>query len=89
LAYFSACGLVGAALGVVGLRLYWTIEEMENGPGPFFNRIELAAGLESVLWEAGLLLALAIGVYVLASFSHTASSTPSAQAVDQPGGESA
>ena len=68
LAFFVVCGLMGAALGLVGLHIYSIVENLNNfgglagtGKGDI-----LAAGLEEMLWEAGSLFGLALVVYLLA-----------------------
>jgi hypothetical protein len=74
LAFFVVCGLLGAALGLVGLHIYSIV----NALGEFRslgNGEIVAAGLVSMIWEAGSLLGLATLVYLLA---------PPAETVDEP-----
>jgi hypothetical protein len=71
-AYFAVCGLLGAALGVIGLRLYLIVEDLEH-VGGLFRRQTVAIGLDSMLWESGLLLGLAMAVYLLAPAAPVAS----------------
>jgi hypothetical protein len=69
LAFFAVCGLLGAALGLVGLHIYSIVEELNNIGGSFggIGKADVvAAGLESMLWEAGSLFGLAFAVYLLA-----------------------
>jgi hypothetical protein len=80
LAFFAVCGLLGAAAGLVGLRIYSIVnsigefKSLGNGNGEI-----VASGLASMLWEAGSLLGLATLVYLLA---------PAAEAVQEPAGRS-
>jgi hypothetical protein len=66
LSFFVVCGLVGAAFGVFGLRVYLIVENLEGGPGGTFRRFVVANGIELLLWECGLLLGVAAAVYLLA-----------------------
>jgi hypothetical protein len=67
LAFFVVCGLLGAALGLVGLHIFLIVEELAHGDlGSRGNGEILAYSLTSMLWEAGSLLALAAVVYLLA-----------------------
>jgi hypothetical protein len=66
LAFFAVSGLIGGALAVVGLRVYMIVEETHNGTSGFLNRDVVANDLTDMLWEAGLLLGLAVTVYLLA-----------------------
>lgn len=69
---FVVCGLDGFALAVFGLSLYETIEEAKGLAGFRGGGDLLAAGLERTLWESGILLGLAAGVYLLAPKRRTA-----------------
>lgn len=62
-AFFLVCGLLGGALGVVGLRLYGIVE-LDTG-GQFVNQAA-ANGLADMMWQAGVLAGLAVTVYLLA-----------------------
>ncbi len=64
--FFAVCGLLGAALAVCGLRTYDLIETVSQGGFGDTRRDLLASGLASILWETGLLVALAFAVYLLA-----------------------
>lgn len=70
LAFFAVCGLLGAALGLVGLHIYSIVEGLNQSGGFTGLRNEkaeiLASGLASMLWEAGSLFGLAFVVYLLA-----------------------
>jgi hypothetical protein len=63
LAFFAVCGLLGAALALLGLHIYLTVEGL-NDLGE--RGLILADCLESMLWDTGSLVALAIAVYLLA-----------------------
>jgi hypothetical protein len=62
------CGLLGAALGLVGLHIYSIVDELNHlgGLGGIRKGEILAAGLRDMLWEDGSLLGLAMVVYLLA-----------------------
>jgi hypothetical protein len=67
LALFTVCGLLGASLAVAGLRIYQIVKESEpDGIGHSIRGLTVADGLSEMLFEAGLLAALAIAVYLLA-----------------------
>lgn len=65
LAFFVVCGLLGAALALVGLHVYSIVEEW-NAFGGIKDGELVASGLGSMLWEAGSLFGLAAAVYLLA-----------------------
>lgn len=65
LAFFVVCGLLGAALGLVGLHVFSIVEELDNFRGAGHAEI-VALGLRSMLWEVGSVLGLASAVYLLA-----------------------
>ncbi len=66
LAFFAVCGLLAAALAVFGLEIYVIVENLNEG-GRFDPKDRvLAAGLETLLWQTGLLVAIALAVYLLA-----------------------
>jgi hypothetical protein len=70
LAFFVVCGLLGAAAGIIGLRIY----SIANSIGEFKslgNGEIVADGLADMLWEAGLLLGLATLIYLLAPAAET------------------
>lgn len=68
------CGLLGAALAVSGLDIYGIVESFGDfgGIGGIAKRRILAAGLESLMWQTGVLVALALAVYLLAPPSEEA-----------------
>ncbi len=68
LAFFAVCGLLGAALAIVGLNVY----EMVKGLGGFEEtKAEILAGeLRYTLLEAGTLFGLAAIVYLIAPQAH-------------------
>jgi hypothetical protein len=74
LAFFAVCGLLGIALGLVGLHVYSIIEGL-GGTSGNFRQVLLANDLESMVWEAGSVLGLAVVVYLLA---------PPAETVEEP-----
>lgn len=71
LAFFAVCGLLGAALGLVGLHTYLIVDQLNHAGGAFsgggnFKAETVAGGLSSILLDGGVLLGLAAGVYLLA-----------------------
>jgi hypothetical protein len=68
LAFFAVCGLLGAALALLGLHVYLIVESLHNlgEKGAIF-----ADGLQSMLWDTGSLVGLAIAVYLLAPPAET------------------
>lgn len=71
LAFFAVCGLLGAALGLIGMHTYLTVESLNHAGGVFpgggnFKAETLAEGLTSILFDGGILVGLAAGVYLLA-----------------------
>jgi hypothetical protein len=69
LAFFAVCGLIGAAVGIAGLQIYSTVREMEaaSGSGPFGSKGDLLAnGIDSILYQGGLITAVALIVFLLA-----------------------
>jgi uncharacterized membrane protein YhhN len=65
LSFFVVCGLIGAAVGVIGLRIYGIVEGVETSSRGF-QKLVVSGELSSMLWQAGLLLGLAAAVYLLA-----------------------
>lgn len=59
LGYLVVCGLVGAAAGVFGLRIYNIVEILEETGIRSLRNQGLALGLETLLFDTGLLLGLA------------------------------
>jgi len=70
LAFFVVCGLLGGALGLVGMHIYSIVETLDRfgsrGLTGFGKGEIVATGLRSMLFEAGSLLGLAAVVYLLA-----------------------
>jgi hypothetical protein len=65
LAFLAVCGLIGAALALVGVHVYLIVRAAERNFGT--ERAEIVAqGLTLLLWEAGSLLGFAWAVYLLA-----------------------
>ena len=73
IALFAVCGLLGAALALAGLRIYSLVEALSDHFGLPSHEI-FAEDVGTLLWESGLLVALAFTVYLLA---------PRAQAGDE------
>jgi hypothetical protein len=70
LTFFAVCGLLGAALALFGLHIYSIVEDLHD----FGERgAILAGGLESMLWDTGSLVGLAVAVYLLAPRTKTGS----------------
>jgi hypothetical protein len=69
MAYFVACGLIGASLGLLGLHVYLTVEQLERGAFGTFGHVDgtlLADGLTTILFDCGSVLGFAAIVYLLA-----------------------
>jgi hypothetical protein len=60
-AFFAVCGLLGAALGVIGLHIYEIVEASR-----FFRNAVVAAQLSDMLFQAGAILGLGVAIYLLA-----------------------
>lgn len=65
LAFFVVCGLLGAALALVGLHVYSIVEDVNAFSGLKHGEV-VAGGLASMLWESGSLAGVAAVVYLLA-----------------------
>jgi hypothetical protein len=74
LAFLVVCCLLGAALGIVGLRIYW-IAHMLGDTGGSLKAEIVTEGLSTMLWEAGSILGIAAAVYLLAPSAEPASPT--------------
>jgi hypothetical protein len=70
LAFFVVCGLLGIALGLVGLHVYAIVEGLGPTSGNF-RKVLLAEDLEGMAWEVGSVLGLAVIVYLLAPPAET------------------
>jgi hypothetical protein len=67
LAFFVVCGMLGAALGLVGVHVYLIAEELGQLSGRVLGRGEvLAGGIRDVVFEAGSIFGLAAVIYLLA-----------------------
>jgi hypothetical protein len=67
LAFFVVCGLLGAAIGLLGLHIYLMVEELNRVSGNVESRGEIVAEvLRNIAFEVGSLLALASVIYLLA-----------------------
>jgi hypothetical protein len=66
IAFFAVCGLLGAAAAVFGLDIYGIVEAVSESYAVLAKRRVLADGLGSLLWQTGVLVALALAVYLLA-----------------------
>jgi multisubunit Na+/H+ antiporter MnhB subunit len=69
LAFFTVCGLMAAALGLVGLGIEETIRALESSSREF-GRLLVANSLEVIGRDAGTVFALAMVLYVLAPRRH-------------------
>jgi hypothetical protein len=69
LAFFAVCGLLGAAVGLVGIHIYGIVEELDRIGGSLGGVDRggiVAQGLRNILFEAGSLFAFASIIYLLA-----------------------
>lgn len=70
LAFFVVCGLLGAAFGLLALHIYLIVFALHHTGGfqglADFKAETVANGIDSILLEAGVLVGLAAGVYLLA-----------------------
>lgn len=69
-AFFVVCGLLGIALGLVGLHVYSIVEGLGPGSGNF-GKVLLAEDLESMAWEVASVFGLAVVVFLLAPPAET------------------
>jgi hypothetical protein len=68
-AFFVVCGLLGAAVALVGLHIYLIVRQLElDRLGSSFDNsaTTLASGLTSFMFEAGFAVGLGAIVYLLA-----------------------
>jgi hypothetical protein len=83
--FFCVCGLVSVAVAVFGLRAYEAIELVHRGNSGQIGREALAGVLSSMLWESGVVFALAAGLFLLAShIARADEQATEAVAVDDP-----
>ena len=69
LAFFLVCGMLGAALGLVGVHVYTLVEELNSVHGlpNNFDKGQIVAGvLRAAVFQSGSLVGLASVVYLLA-----------------------
>jgi hypothetical protein len=68
LAFFVVCGLIGAAVGLIGVHIYLMVEEVGRLPvsGAFSQGVAVAAGIRGIVIDTGSLLGFAGVVYLLA-----------------------
>lgn len=66
-AFFVVCGLLGAALSLVGIEIYLIVYSIENAPDGIDNAEIVATGIRNILIYPGLLVGLAGIVYLLAA----------------------
>ncbi len=68
LAFFLVCGMLGAALGLVGMHVYELVEELNRfHSSEIFDKGQIVAGvLRVTVFESGSLVGLAAVVYLLA-----------------------
>ena len=65
LAFFAVCGLLAAALGVLGLGVEQVVRSLESEQGQL-GRLVVSDGLATAGRDAGMLFGLAVAVYLLA-----------------------
>ena len=69
LAFFLVCGMLGAALGLVGVEVYTLVEDLSRSGADSIlgDKGEIVAGaLRVIVFDAGSLVGLAAVVYLLA-----------------------
>jgi hypothetical protein len=86
LSFFAVCGLLGAGLALVGLQISSIVEQLDRLGGGFgvSKQAVLRSGLQELLLEAGLLLGLALVVYLLAPRDSTSSESEPCPPTRQP-----
>jgi hypothetical protein len=67
LAFFVVCGLIGAAVGLLGVHVYLIAEEVKHLPdgGPS-RAVAVAAGIRNICFEDGSWVGFASVVFLLA-----------------------
>jgi hypothetical protein len=80
LAFFLVCGLIGAALGLLGVHIYLIVEELNHVPSGVIQGEIVGGDLRNIIFECGSLIGLAGVVYLLA---------PAPEVEDEPEGEPA
>jgi hypothetical protein len=67
LAFFLVCGMLGAALGLLGVHIYLIVEEMDHfGGNGIASREIVGEGIRDTVVEVGGLLGFAGIIYLLA-----------------------
>ncbi len=67
LAFFLVCGILGAALGLVGVHVYLIVEELDHiREGAAVHGEIVAQGIRDIVFEVGSLLGFAAVIYLLA-----------------------
>jgi hypothetical protein len=68
LAFFTVCGLLGAALSLFGIHVYSIIREIDHLHAEFgASKADLLTdGMQAILFEVGILVALAAIVFLIA-----------------------
>jgi hypothetical protein len=67
LAFFLVCGLLGAALGLIGVHVYLIVEELDRLSGTVAAHGEIVGeGVRELVFEAGSLVGFAAVIYLLA-----------------------
>ena len=67
LAFFLVCGLLGAALGLIGVHVYLIVEELDRLSGTVAAHGEIVGeGVREIVFEAGSLVGFAAVIYLLA-----------------------
>jgi hypothetical protein len=83
--FFCVCGLISVGVAVFGLHVYQAIELVHRGNSGQLGREALASVLSSMLWESGVVVAFAAGLFLLASHIAPADEQAAeALAVDEP-----
>jgi chromate transport protein ChrA len=80
LVYFVVCGLAGAVLALIGIRVWGIVRELEESRRLLDSSQIVASGLVVLLWESGSLAALALIAYLLApKTEHSESNRPTTE----------
>jgi len=67
LAFFLVCGMLGAALGLLGVHIYLIVEELDHVSGTVaLHREIVGEGIRDIVFEVGSLLGFAAVIYLLA-----------------------
>jgi hypothetical protein len=67
LAFFLVCGMLGAALGLLGVHIYLIVEELDHVSGSVAVHGEIVGeGIRDIVFEVGSLLGFAAVIYLLA-----------------------